>query len=116
MKDKTFTEYTGPTNIRNLSDAQSILKTLEKGSTQVIQEIEQIEADKKSDKTSILPLLIMPSPSGKISRLCSKSWVKSRSTQAWKSHLDFSRQLNRLQKNLFSNYITSSELNDWYFL
>ena len=47
LKDKTFTEYTGPTNIRNLSDAQSILKTLEKGSTQVIQEIEQIEADKK---------------------------------------------------------------------
>jgi hypothetical protein len=47
LKDKTFTEYTGPTNIRNLTDAESILKFLNKGSTQVIEEIKQIEADKK---------------------------------------------------------------------
>ena len=47
LKDKTFTEYTGPTNIRNLTDAESILKILNKGSSQVIEEIKQIEADKK---------------------------------------------------------------------
>ena len=47
LKDPEFKEYTGPKNIRNLSDAKSILETLKKGSTQVIEEIKQIEADSK---------------------------------------------------------------------
>ena len=47
LKDPDFKEYTGAKNIRNLSDAQSILKVLNTGSTQVIEEIKQIEDDSK---------------------------------------------------------------------
>ena len=47
LKDPEFKEYTGPKNIRNLSDAKSILEKLKTNSTQVIEEIKQIEADSK---------------------------------------------------------------------
>jgi hypothetical protein len=47
LKDPEFKEYSGPKNIRNLSDAKSILETLKTNSTQVIEEIKQIEADSK---------------------------------------------------------------------
>ena len=39
LKDPEFKEYTGPKNIRNLSDAKSILQTLKTNSTQVIEEM-----------------------------------------------------------------------------
>jgi hypothetical protein len=47
LKDPEFKEYSGPKNIRNLSDAKSILETLKTNSSQVIEEIKQIEADSK---------------------------------------------------------------------
>jgi hypothetical protein len=47
LKDPEFKEYSGPKNIRNLSDAKSILETLKTNSTQVIEEIKQIEDDSK---------------------------------------------------------------------